>query len=96
MAGELKRPKTVRETQAEKAKKQGIGTVTLYNCSKQMVPIHLDAPKGVDFYVGAQDIRLLPGQTHKFKKDRLRMPQVERLQKQRMIRIIYDSDKQTA
>lgn len=93
---QLKRPKTVREMQAEKAKKNGVGQVTIENCSKQLVPIHLNPPKGVDFYIGAQDIRLQPGQVHKFKKNRLRMPQIERLQKQRMIRVIYDSDKQPA
>lgn len=88
------RPKTVREIQQEKSK-QDRGTVTIYNKSKQMVPIHLDAPEGVDFYVGAQDVRLRPGQTHKFRKNRLRMAQVERLQKQGLIQVLHDSAKQT-
>jgi len=89
----MKRPQTVREVQAEKQKKKEIGTVTVYNCSKQLVPIHLNAPKGMDFYIGAQDYRLYPGRKFTFRKDRLRMQQIERLQKQRMIQVINDSDK---
>jgi hypothetical protein len=86
------RPKTVREIQQNKAK-QDRSTITIYNKSKQMIPIHLNAPKNVDFYVGAQDIRLRPGQTYKFRKDRLRMAQVERLQKQGLIQVLHDSAK---
>ena len=88
------RPKTVREMQADQKKREKSGEITISNCSKQLVPIHLNAPKGVDFYVGAQDYRLYPGKMFTFKKDRLRMQQVERLQKQGMIQIIFDSDKQ--
>jgi hypothetical protein len=88
----VKRPMTVREMQAAK-QKMDRGTITIYNCSKQMVPIHLDAPKGVDFYVGATDVRLKPGQTHKFKKNRIRMPQIERLRKQGFVQVLHDSEK---
>ena len=87
------RPKTMREIQATKSKEDR-ATITLYNKSKQLIPIHLDAPKGVDFYVGAQDIRLRPGQTYKFRRDRVRMAQVERLQKRGMIQVLHDSTKQ--
>jgi hypothetical protein len=89
-----KRPQTIREIQAEKAKQQDQGTMILYNCSRQVISIHLDPPKGVDFYVGAQDIRLKPKQTHTFKRDRLRIPQIDRLRKQGMLEVIHDSEKQ--
>jgi len=80
------RPKTIREIQAEKRQKEDDEEIILSNCSKQMIPIHLDAPAGVDFYIGAVDYRLRPGQSFKFKKSRLRMPQIERLQKQGFIK----------
>jgi len=84
-----KRPKTIREIQEEKKKKEGDEEeVTITNCSKQLIPIHLDAPKGVDFYLGAQDFRLGPGQSFKFKTTRLRKAQVERLQKQGFIKVL--------
>lgn len=53
----------------------------------------MQPPKGIDFYFGAQDIRLAPGQRFKFDKRRLWSSQVDRLQKQKKIQIIYDSDK---
>lgn len=88
----VKRPMTVREMQAAKKKKTDRGTITIYNDSKQMVPIHLDAPEGVDFYVGAQDVRLKPGQTYKFRKNRIRMEQITRLRKQGFIQVLHDSE----
>lgn len=87
----VQRPRTVREIQAEKEKQNNPGAITLYNCSKQLISIHLNPPEGVDFYVGAQDVRLKPKQTYKFRRDRVRMPQVDRLRKQGMIEVIYDS-----
>ena len=85
-----KRPQTIREIQAAKKSKEEVGTITITNCSNppQMISIHLDAPEGVDFYVGAQDIRLLPRQSHQFRKDRIRPAQIERLQKQKMVRVV--------
>lgn len=85
-----KRPLTVREMQKKKQKQQAV--VRLYNCSRQQVPIHLNAPKGVDFFFGAQDVRLNPGQHHTFDKSRITPEQVERLSKQGMIRVLYDSE----
>lgn len=87
------RPKTMREIQAEKASASISAEVTIMNVSSQLVPIHLKSPKGVDFYIGAQDIRLKRGQVHKFKKSRLWMEQVERLQKQGKIQVISDTEK---
>jgi len=81
-----KRPKTVKEIQAGKKQDENDDEVMISNCSKQLISIHLDAPSGVDFYIGAQDYRLRPGQSFKFKKSRLRMPQVDRLRKQGFIK----------
>ena len=86
-----KRPLAIREMQAKK-KKEDKGTIQIYNCSKQQVPIHLNAPKGVDFFIGAQDIRLNPGQHHTFKKSRIRPGQIERLSKQGMIQILGETE----
>lgn len=81
------RPKTIREIQSQKVEGDK-STITINNVSKQMIPIHLNPPKGVDFYVGAQDIRLRPGQTHTLKLSRVRIKQVERLQKMGKIQVI--------
>jgi|APFre7841882654_1041346.scaffolds.fasta_scaffold36935_1 hypothetical protein len=87
------RPKTMREIQAENVAKAGKGEVRILNISKQTIPIHLKPPKGVDFYVGAQDVRLGAGKSHMFRKSRLWLEQVERLEKQRRIQVLYDSEK---
>lgn len=88
----IKRPLAIREMQAKK-KKEDKGKIRIYNCSRQQIPIHLNAPKGVDFFLGAQDIRLNPGQYHIFNRNRVRMGQIERLQKQGMIQVIsQDAD----
>ena len=86
------RPKTMREIQGEKAD-QGRGEVRIINISKQVVPIHMRPPKVVDFYIGAEDKRLYPGKSFMFKKSRLWIEQVDRLQKQGKIQVNYDSDK---
>ena len=88
-----KRPLTVREIQAATKKSDDTSTIILMNVSKQLVPIHQRAPKGVDVYFGAQDIQLYPGARHTFKKSLLWNSQIDRLQKQRKIQIIYDSEK---
>lgn len=92
-----KRPLTVREIQASKVSKHK-DRVIILNTSKQLVPIHLRSPrdkegKRVDFYVGARDVRLRPGQKFEFNKDLLWDTQVDRLQKQGKIQVIYDSEK---
>lgn len=87
-----KRPLTVREMQAKKQKKQNSDYVTIYNRCKQMIPIHLNAPEGIDFYFGAQDYRLGPGKTYKFPKSRLRMDQINRLCQQGMLQVLHDSE----
>lgn len=81
-----KRPKTVKEIQNKKQHTENNEEITIINCSKQLVPIHVNAPEGVDFYIGAQDYRLGPGQSCKFKRARLRIEQVDRLRKQGLIR----------
>lgn len=91
-----KRPMTVREMKTAKKQQEKVGTITVSNISNQAYKIHLKPPiingKKVDFYVGAQDINMIPGRTHSFKKDRLWMQQIDRLKKQRLLSIISDSD----
>jgi len=88
------RPKTMREIKAEKERiqEEDKGTITVTNISGQMLPIHLNAPKGVDFFFGAQDIRLKRGQTFTFKKNRVRMEQVARLRKMGKLQVIGQTD----
>ena len=89
------RPKTMREISAEKKNRKDIPTITISNISKQLIKIHLDPPivngKKLDFYVGAQDIELKRNQTHTFRKDRIRMDQVTRLQKMGYVSIVHDN-----
>jgi len=87
------RPKTMREIQAEKAAKHhsSQATITVTNISKQLIKIHLNAPKGVDFYVGAQDISLKPNQTYPFKKNRVRMDQITNLRKKGKIAYVSET-----
>jgi hypothetical protein len=87
------RPKTMREMQADKAAKQqlSVATITVTNISKQLIKVHLNAPKGVDFYVGAQDISLTPGQTFTFKKNRVRLDQITNLRKQRKLSLVSET-----
>jgi hypothetical protein len=90
------RPKTVREMQVEKKREAKQGEVQIINISKQLIKIHLRPPivngKQLDFFIGAQDINLTPNQMHIFKKGRLRMDQVNRLQKMRKISVVWDTD----
>ena len=87
------RPRTIREAQSAKTKSAKSAEMTLLNISNQLIKIHLRAPKKVDFYVGAQDVSLIPGQSYTFKKNRLWLEQVERLQKQRSISVVSDTEK---
>jgi len=81
------RPQTMREIKAQKTSGDK-STITICNTSKQLISIHLDPPKGVDFYIGAQDIRLRPGQTYTEKLSRIRIGQINRLQKMGKIQIV--------
>ena len=88
-----KRPMTakeIRETMNREA--GGDDEIRVMNVSKQLIRIHLHAPENVDFYVGATDVELKPGQQHTFKKRRLQPGQVERLCKQGLLQITYDSE----
>jgi len=87
-----KRPPTVDEIKARRAPRKK-ETIRILNVSKQLVPIHLKPPRKqdgdrTDFYVGAQDVRLGPGQDHLFDADRIWSSQITRLQKQGRIRIV--------
>lgn len=91
----VEKPKSLKEVAAEKEKDRirEQNRITITNISKQLIKIHQDAPKGVDFYIGAEDKDLFPGRTYTFKKHRLRMPQIERLQKMGKIQVISDTEK---
>jgi len=91
-----KRPLTVREMQARKAKKETADIVRILNTSKQLVTIHLRSPKKedgkrVDFFLGAVDKPIRPNQHIEVVKDRLWESQIERLSKRGMIRVILDT-----
>lgn len=86
------RPKTMREMQAEKKPK--VGRIRVLNISKQLIKINLKPPnRKVDWYIGTQDVDIRPGKDATLQKDRVQMPQIERLCKQGHISVIYDSDK---
>jgi hypothetical protein len=88
MSNKASRPLTIRETQAAKRVKVSASPeLTITNISNQLIAIHQRPPKGVDFYLGAEDIRLRPNQSHKFRKNRLWMEQVERLSQQHRISV---------
>jgi len=91
-----KRPLSIREIQAAKSQQHEVGTLLISNISKQKLNIHLRPPvingKRMDFYVGAQDIALIPGQSYPFKKDRLWMEQVNRLRQEGKVAVLADSD----
>jgi len=87
MAGRPKRPLTQREIRKSRKEKQEEEYIIIHNICKQMVPIQLKAPIGVDFYRGEQTINLNRGKSAKFPKSRLRMPQITNLQKSRMIKV---------
>lgn len=82
--------KTQRQIQKEKNKKIIEEYVTILNCSKQLITIHLKAPTGVDnFFLGAQGIYLHPGKKASFPKSRLMMDeQIINLQKKGTIKVL--------
>lgn len=81
------RPLTQREIKKAKKEKQQEEYITVHNICKQMILIQLQAPVGVDFYAGEMSVPLNKGKSAKFPKSRLRMTQIENLQKSGMIRI---------
>jgi hypothetical protein len=82
----MKRPATVKEIQSAQPKSEG--RVRILNISQQLIKIHLKPPTGVDFYLGAQDVCLGPNKSYTFKRDRLWMEQVTRLEKQGKLQIL--------
>jgi len=81
------RPLTQREIRQAKKEKQQEEYVLVHNICKQMIPVQLKPPVGVDFYRGEQTVPLQRGKSAKFPKSRLRMTQIENLQKSGMVRI---------
>lgn len=87
MAKKPQRPLTQREIRQAKKEKQDEEYVIIHNICKQMIPIQLKAPVGVDFYQGEQTIPLNRGKSARFPKSRLRDTQIVNLQKSGMIRV---------
>ena len=84
----VNKPLTPREIKKTKKAKLTEEYVMISNISKQMIPIQLRPPTGVDFYAGEQSVPLTKGKSAKFPKSRLRMAQVDNLQKSGMIRVV--------
>lgn len=82
-----KRPLTQREIRQTKRQRENEGFVMIYNISKQLIPIQLRPPVGVDFFQGEQTINLYKGKSGRFPKSRLRDEQLRNLQKSGRIRI---------
>ena len=87
MAKKSPRPLTQREIKKAKKEKQREEYITIHNICKQMIPIQLKPPVGVDFFQGEMSVPLRKGKSAKFPKSRLRTTQIENLQKSGMIRI---------
>jgi len=81
--------KTQRQIQKEQNKKVLEEYVTILNCSKQLITIHLKSPKSVNnFFLGDQGIYLHPGKKASFPKSRLMWDeQIANLQKKGSIKI---------
>ena len=82
-----KRPLTQREIRKVKREIEDERYVIVYNISKQMIPIQLKAPDGVDFYVGEQTVNLNKGKSSRFPLSRLREIQLDNLRKAGRIRV---------
>lgn len=76
-----KRPQTQREIAAARAKKAKGAMMTIYNKSKQAIPIQLRAPKGSDFFRSEQTVWLGVGRSDKFPVSRLYKDQIVNQQK---------------
>jgi hypothetical protein len=78
------RPLTQREIKKAQETEEYI---IIHNICKQMIPIQLKAPVGVDFFAGEQTVSLNRGKSGRFPVSRLRATQVENLQKSGKIRV---------
>lgn len=86
-----KRPQMQREIAAARQKKANGKFMTIYNKSKQSIPIQLKAPAGVDFYRGEQTVWLDVGRTDKFPINRLYKDQIINQQKAGRLLVISGS-----
>lgn len=66
--------------------------VRIYNCSNQLIPLQVRAP-GSDFYSNEQQVRIGPNQDVLLPKSHLREDQIKNLQSRRMIKVVYDSER---
>jgi hypothetical protein len=83
----LNRPAVVAQTPGEVA--------TIYNRSKQMIPIQV-APPGGDFYLSEQQVHLRPGKTVQVAKSHLRWEQIQNLAARGILQVVCDSETQEA
>lgn len=65
-------------------------TVTLYNCSEQVIPLQVQTPNG-DFYLGQQQIRLAPGKQVDLPASHVLDHQIVNLQARGMIKVLNKS-----
>ena len=82
-----KRPLTQRELRKAKKQRENEDYIMIYNTSKQLIPIQLKPPLGVDFFQGEQTINLYRGKSGRFPMSRLRGEQLQNLQKSGRIRV---------
>lgn len=84
------RPMTQQELKREKAKEQSTPNVTVYNCGKALIPLHIRKP-GTDFYVGEHVVRLGVGQSYTDKEEMFNMSQLDNLKSKGLLRFSIDS-----
>lgn len=61
--------------------------ITLYNQSKQAIPIHVRPPGG-EFYQSEQQVTIRPSKSISLIKEHVNMDQVNNLQRRGMLKII--------
>ena len=83
----MSRPMTQQEIKRAKQQKPDEEQLEVYNCSKQMIQLHLRQP-GTDFYVGEQVVRLLPGRSYRGERKLFNEGQLDNLRAKRDIRIL--------
>lgn len=84
----MSHPLTQREIKQEKYSQTIVEYTTIMNVCKQMIPIQLKSPDGVDFFIGEQTTVLMPGKLSKFPSMRLYWDQIQNHQKAGRIRVI--------
>ena len=72
------RPLTQQELKRVNAQKQNEPQMTVYNCSKSLLQLHMCDPNG-DFYLNEHVVRLKPGQLYTDKESRFNKDQVNNL-----------------